>query len=140
MLAIRFITAFLFLGLATLLNLPLVSAQESSPNNPDCPERTTGNCTLTFTINYWPGDGLFHMDAAVYDKNCHRMDKATYIYKATTLQGQLPKTIHMHNFTQTSDKIAVWFKYGDRLFEHKGDNCTHEPAHHKLICPSQFEC
>lgn len=96
--------------------------------------------TSAFTTHYWPGDGLFHLDAAVYDKNCETMDKASYIYKATTLKGSLPKTLHMHNFTKNPDSIEVWVKYDEKLIRHPGTNCTHKPDNHKLICPMQFKC
>ncbi|KAI5298327.1 ATPase with role in protein import into the ER, partial [Ascosphaera pollenicola] len=93
-----------------------------------------------FTTNYWPGDGLFHLDAAVYDMNCDQMDKAKYIYKATTLKGSLPYTLHMHNFTKNENSIEVMVKYNGTLITHPGTNCTHKPDDHLTICPMQFKC
>ncbi|KAI5289376.1 hypothetical protein KEM52_000805 [Ascosphaera acerosa] len=136
----RSLVTVLLVGIvAFLTNLALVSAGDS-PNGPDCPQNTTGDCTLTFTTHYWPGDGLFHMNAAVYDKNCAKMARATYIYKKTTLKGELPHELSFHNFTQASDTIRVWFKYNGKLMEHKADNCTHKPNDHVLICPQTFKC
>ncbi|KAI5296003.1 hypothetical protein KEM55_005960 [Ascosphaera atra] len=156
MLSLRTIFPIVLVALAAIMNFPFVmgdavddanksSAEQSKQekekiNTALCPKKSKSNCTLTLDIHYWTSDGLFHMDAAVYDKNCKEIDSAKYIYGTTKLKGSLPKTISFINFTESQDKMPFWFKYGDDAMQHKTDNCTYLPQNHRTICPQQFKC